>query len=152
MVVSVYVPATGEPKERSQCGWSNVSVPLLNEVGAEVTAGFSGSPGIGLHALGVRLNDGVALEFSSGELTITSPELTEPVLLQFGVYERGIFRYVSELKGPTVTRLHIVPASTPRPQTISLAMAEVKINGVPVKPQPVQLKLRQSGALVGLCQ
>lgn len=152
MVVSIYVPVTGELNERSRCGWSNVSVPLLSELGAEVTARFTGSPGIGLYDLVVRLNDGVTLEFSSNELTITSSELTKPVSLKFSVYERGAVRYVSELKGPTVTSLGISPASTQRPQTISLAMAEVKVNGVSVKPQPVQLRLRQSGALVGLCQ
>ena len=152
MVVSIYVPATGEPKERSQCGWSNVSVPLLSETGAEITAVFHGSPSIGLYGLTVRLNDGVALEFSSNELTITSPELTKPVLLRFGMYEHGVVRSVSELKGPTVTSLQVVSASTPRPQAILLAMAEVKVNDVVVRPQPVQLRLRQSGALVGLCQ
>lgn len=152
MAVSLYEPADGSGTEVGKCGWSNVSATLLERPGVRVTAGFQGSSGIGIYAVGVSVEAGKTLEFESPDLTITSAELESPVSLRFAAAERGNYIPVRRFVGPLYMRLVVIPVTTPRPRQILLSLPSLTINDEVVDVQAVAFRLRTSGALVGLCQ
>ncbi len=148
----VYTPVDGAGREVGKCGWSNISAVLFTQPGVEITAGFQSGSGLGLYALGAKVQAGIKVEFTSPQLRITSPELQAVLTPRFGTYQRGTFNDARAIQGPDVVRLGVLPFESPRPDQITVALPTLLINGKSIDPAPVALRLRTSAGLVGLCQ